>query len=359
MIKLKREKIFDPQALNMEGASLLLPEGWTMEARFEWMPLYKIQANLFLRVADAGTSAWMTLLPSQQFVYEMQPLGFAQPGSNWLGSVLLPPPRDPAHAVQMLFMNGPLQHLQQAQLVAVDDLPTYAQAIQRGLLIAATAHATRLRYAFNWNGQAWEQDIYLVLIFQQPNMGIGMWWCVGSCSLGAPAGRLDQLTQMLLVPALSLRNTQDWFSLLQEMQVLFSENVRRQQGQRGGQIWPMVETPGLIWSQRANQIREKYRADWERRRAALVQEQAALVQTLGGLEAYLDPFDSSSVYLPTAQSSYWASAEGDIVGSDDPAFDPSAGSSVEWKQMQRAGAEQQRHTQPTPPAPPPPPLPGW
>lgn len=359
MIKLKREKIFDPEALNIVGASLLLPEGWTMEGRFEWMPLYTMQANLFLRVADPGTSAWMTMLPAQQFVYETQPMGFGQPGSNWLGSVLLPPPQDPVHAVGMLFMNGPLQHLRQAQVMAVNDMPSYGQAVQRGLLVAATAHATRLRYAFNWNGQGWEQDVYLTLVFGQPSMGIGMWWCVGSYSFGAPAGQLDRLTPMLSVPTLSVRLTQDWFSLLQQMQVLFAENIKRQQGRKGGQIWGMTDTPGVVWSRGAAQIREKFRPDWQRRQAALAQEQSALIQLIGGLETYADPFDSSPVQLPVGQGSYWMSAEGDVVGSDEQGFDPSARSGVEWRPMQRMGFAPQPHAQPAPPSPPPPPLPGW
>ena len=89
-MRFNRVAIHDPEVDNIEGASVLVPEGWTLGGGFQWMPMFSQQADLLIRVGDPVTGASVITLPTQRFVWTTQPLNMPI-GSNWLGSVLLPP----------------------------------------------------------------------------------------------------------------------------------------------------------------------------------------------------------------------------------------------------------------------------
>lgn len=109
-----RVAIRDPDVNNIDGATLLLPEGWNLEGGFVWMPLFSVQANLLVRASDPQTGAAIETLPLQFYVWPMQMVVPMQIGTNYLGSVLMPPPRTPVEFVQNIYMQGPLQHLRGA-----------------------------------------------------------------------------------------------------------------------------------------------------------------------------------------------------------------------------------------------------
>ena len=69
-----RVAIHDPEVNNIEGASLLVPEGWTLGGGFHWVPDFSQQADLLIQVNDPRTGASAFTLPSQQFVWTTQPL---------------------------------------------------------------------------------------------------------------------------------------------------------------------------------------------------------------------------------------------------------------------------------------------
>lgn len=59
-------------------------------------------------------------------------------------------------------------------------------------------------------------------------------------------------------------------------------------------------------------------------------------ENLGGIQTYVNPYDNNRmVELSTQYRFYWVNRQGQIVGSDDPGFDPRVGSTDEWSQMPR------------------------
>ncbi len=338
LMKFHQDTIRDPEIVDLEGATVLLPEGWKREGGFVWMPQFSIQANLLIRVSDPNTGAAMQTLLAQHFVWSWQPsVTSMPPGSNWLGSVMLPPPREPAECVHMVFMPGPLQHLRGARLVRVEDLQPYAAELALGAP-QMNLHATRLRYAFDWNGQGWEEDVYLIVVLSPPEEGwLAIWRCA-AWSARAPMDELDGMTPLLAAIALSVRTTFDWAALLAYTQLEFQLNIKRQQTrpiirQQRGAIWAQEQTPYTMWVQRQEEIRKKHRPAWEARQPGLDRERIVLSRLIGGLETYINPFDSGRVQLPSSDSGYWISKEGQVVTASDAAFDPSAGSTPGWKKM--------------------------
>lgn len=336
-MKFNNETIRDPEVVNLEGATMLLPEGWKREGGFVWMPQFGIQANLLMRVSDPNTGAAAQTLLGQNFVWSWEPsMASMQPGSNWLGSVMLPPPREPAECVHTVLMPGPLQHLRGARLVRVEDLQRYAAELAPSAA-PMTVHATRLRYAFDWNGHGWEEDVYLIAAFDPPGGWLAMWRCT-AWSARAPVGELDRMTPLLAVIVLSVRNTFDWSALLHHAQVQFQLNIKRQQArpiaqQQRGIIWAQTQTPASMWLERQDQIRKEHRPKWDVRQPALERERIVLSEIIGGIETYINPFDSRRVQLPSGDSVSWVSKEGQVVTSSDAAFDPSADSTTGWEKM--------------------------
>jgi hypothetical protein len=325
-----RVTIRDPEADGMEGASLLVPEGWTTEGGFVWTPTLSMQATLPLRVSDPLTGASASTLSVQQFIWPMQAMPVPmQPGSNWLGSILLPPPESPAECVQRVYVPGPLQHLQGARLVGWADMPEVAAEAARDVP-QRTVHATRLRYAFDWGGRPWEEDVYLSVTFDQPNGWTASWWC-NAHALRAPAGMLDGMAPLLSVPMLSLRVSLDWSALLEHARGRFREALRSQQSDPGrrGLILPPEQPLDSAWRRQLAEIREAHRGAWGLWEASQDRQGAALGRVVGGLETYVDPLESRPAQLPPAEPAYWVGPGGRIVAS----AGPPAGGAAEWRLM--------------------------
>lgn len=59
-------------------------------------------------------------------------------------------------------------------------------------------------------------------------------------------------------------------------------------------------------------------------------------ENLGGIQTYTNPYDNHRIMeLSTQYRFYWVNRQGQVVGSDDPGFDPRMGSAEEWTQMPR------------------------
>lgn len=59
-------------------------------------------------------------------------------------------------------------------------------------------------------------------------------------------------------------------------------------------------------------------------------------ENLGAVQTYTNPYDNHRpVELSTQYRFYWVNRRGEIVGSDDPGYDPRVGSTDEWSQMPR------------------------
>jgi hypothetical protein len=326
MLKLDRVAVRDRAVRDIDGAHLLVPEGWRVEGGFAWMPLYSMQANLLLRVSDPRTGAAVEWLPAQQFIWPTQPMpGPVQPWSNWNGSVMLPPPSTAAEFVQAFYLPGPLRHLQGARLVGAEELPRVAAESARAAGAGATARAARLRYAYQAAGRAWEEDVHLTLTFGQPSV-VMMWWCQ-AYAMRAPAGELDRLTPVLSIPVQSLQLTADWSATLEAVRHLFRQGVRQQ----------MADTQrlGELAAQYREEARRQQQQVSDERLASQDRQHHAVREALGGVETYIDPFDARAVQLPQGYRDCWVNAQGQVILSNDVLFDPRQGSTRDWRRMGR------------------------
>lgn len=323
-MRFNKVAIRDPEVDNIEGASLLVPEGWTVGGGFHWMPLFSVQANLLLQVSDPGTGASVFTLPGQQFVWTTPP-AMLPVGSNYLGSVLLPPPRDAFEFIRTFYLSGTLRHLAGARIVQVEDLSRHAAEASRARGDNRPTRVTRLRHAYEWGGRAWEEDVIITLVYEQPS-AVMFWWGLGH-AMRAPAGELDRMRPVLSVPIQTLRYSLDWEAMLEHVKNLFRQNMHR----------TVIRTAemGRLMRQHREELREMHRQAYEERQASRDRQSFALREALGGIETYKNPFDSHTVELPSHYSYQWMSRSGTVFLTTNPGDDPRVGSNEEWVRMER------------------------
>lgn len=327
-MKFRTIPIRDPAVQNIVGATILVPDGWRIEGGFFWMPEFTVQANLLLRISDPASGATLELLPAQQFAWPNQSVGVPiQPGSNWMGSVLLPPPRNPQELISGFYMPGPLAHLRSARNIGVQDLPQLAAEHARASGHSATISSNRLRFEFGHGGRPWHEDIYLTAAFPPPNMMLSMWSCHAS-AMRAPAGVLDEMTPYLFASLQSLRITLEWSAMLEHIKQMFRQGLREHQAN--------IARIGQLWLQHHHQITQMHQQTWEERIASQDRQNFALREILGGVETHENPFDPSRAFeLPQGFQDHWMNEQGEIIVSNDPLFDPRVGSTNDWRPMKR------------------------
>ncbi len=323
-MRFNRVAILDPEVNNIEGASLLVPEGWTVGGGIRWNPDFSQQADLLIQVNDPRTGASAFTLPSQQFVWTTQPLEMPV-WSNWLGSVLLPPARDAIEFLRAIYLPGPLQHLGGSRIVGVEDVPRAAAEISRTAGPTRTVRVTRVRHAYEWGGRAWEEEVTINLVYEQPNV-VMFWWGYGT-AMRAPAGELDRMRPVLSVPLQSIRYTLEWEAALEYVRGLFRQNMRSIVRQTGAL--------GRLMREQAAQISEMHRRAWEDRQASQDRQSFALREVLGGIETYKNPYDSHTVEVPAGYDYQWIKRDGSVFQTSNPQDNPGHGTNEEWQLMDR------------------------
>lgn len=318
----ERHSVKDPAVNNIDGATLLIPEGWKVEGGFVWMPNFSMGANLLLRISDPASGASVEALPSQQFNWPAQPMPGAQVGNNWMGSMLCPPPGSFVEFVNTILVPGQLAHLRGQQPTKVDDLPKYAAELARTIPAGNTVRCARLRYAYTINEKAYDEELLITLTFAAENGWTKMWWCSGT-AMRAPAGKLDPLKSVLNVPFQSVRLSPDWFAMLNHVRDLIRRGFAQELADQ--------RRLGQMWAEHREEMRQKSQKAFEERMAQQDRQNFAFRENIGGIETYKNPFEARAVELPAGWKDYWVDPEGRVILSNDQTWNPAG----DFKKMER------------------------
>ena len=90
----------------------------------------------------------------------------------------------------------------------------------------------------------------------------------------------------------------------------------------------------------ARQYRDWSQRNWQKvtddRGASQDRNNVAFRENLGAVQTYVNPYDSRvPLELPTTYKYFWIDPKGTVLGTDDPAVNPNAGSTTEWKALPR------------------------
>jgi hypothetical protein len=324
-MRFARLGIRDPGINNVEAVSLLIPAGWKAEGGVQWYPDYSILANLLLRITDPQTGASIEFLPVQNFTWLTQSFMPMQPGTNYLGNVLWQPITDMPQFVQVFYVPQTLRHLQGAQVVNRQDLPTVAAEVARAQGNVTLVKSERVRYEYAQGGQSWEEDVYCTLIYL--NYQLGTLWSVHSAhSLRAPKGQLDRMTPLMEAAVSSLRMSPEWYGGYMYVLKLF-ENRMAQGIRNAGEI-------SRIISQNSDEISRMFSDSYRERCQADDRIHQSYTEYIRGVDTYRNPFEGRAIQLPSGYRDAWVSAGGEYILSNDANLNPNVGSTTEWRRME-------------------------
>ncbi len=326
VIHLVRHSSIDPMAGGVEAISLLVPDTWQASSEAQWLPEWSRAAFLQTQVVDPVSGLTVDWLPIQDFIFFDVPAGFDVPiGGNYQGKAFVPPPTDAVQFVQDFWMSSSLSHLQGATVVNVAEVPAIADELVRLFAGPADAGAFRIRYAYSNNGVPWEQDVSFALLVSQAN-GITSWYVNFAWTVGAPAGEIDRNAALVSTVVASRISSPQWEATYRKVQDLFRQGIRQQ----------MADTVAF------GQALAAYRAEIQQLQQQVVDERAAsqdrnaeiFRETLGGVEAYVDPVNGGFVELPLGFNDYYVNAQGEYLAVEQPGFDPNTLNDGVWTKLE-------------------------
>lgn len=320
--------IQDPAAGNIEAFGFLVPEGWQYEGSVVWMPEWIRIAFLQTRISDPDDSGTVIeYLPIQDFLWFEAPAGLEAPlGGNYQGKVYLPPITDPATFVSQFWMPTVLARLQGAQLVNVEQVPAIAAEFLSGFGGPGEAFAYRMRYEYQENGQAWEEDVSFALLFSG-SPELTSWFVQFAYSVRAPRGELEAKAGLISTIVASRTTTDAWEAIYRKVQQLFTQGIQQQMADTVAFGRTLAEHRAEIAALQEQVTQERLAS--QDRIAELRRE------TLGGVETYSDPFSGAPVQLPVGWNEYWVSDSGEYLTSDQAGFDPNSLNEGAWRRLER------------------------
>ncbi len=324
VVKFRRLSVKDPGADNMEAVSLLIPAGWKAEGGIQWFPNHLVLANLLIKITDPRTGAAIEFLPSQHFGWSLHPAMARPQGSVYLGVVQWPPIQDPAEFVRTMYLPDALRRLQGARALGTEDFPKVAAELSR--YHGSEARYARVRYEYQDGGKAWEEDVYVTLVHSPGQTG--SFWSGSAHSFRAPRGQLGRLTPVMNTSVSTLRRSPEWFGYYMYVRQLFLN--RMAQGIRNaGRISDAV-------SRNSAEIQKMYEDSYRRANESQDRISRSYGESIRGVETYRDPYQDRPIQLPSGYDGVWANRSGEYVLSNQPGFDPNAGSTAEWRRIERS-----------------------
>jgi hypothetical protein len=324
-IRFFRQAIVDPAADNVTAMVFLAPDGWQYSGSVQWLPQWSRTAFLQTRLDDPVRGITIDWLPIQDFIWFEAPAGFEAPiGGNYQGKQYVPPVTDPAQFVTDFWMPGVLSHLAAASLVRVDQVPSVANEFQAQFGGPSTAAAYRLRYAYDQDGQAWEEDVFFALLYSGTTE-LTSWYVNFAYTVRAPQGELDRNTGLISTVVASRTTTPEWEATYRVVQQLFTQGIQQQ----------MADTEAF------GRTLAAHRAEIAALQEQVTQERVASQdriaelrrESLGGVETYDDPVNGAAVQLPVGWNAYWVNERGEYLTSD-AGFDPNTLNDGTWQRLQ-------------------------
>ena len=174
-----------------------------------------------------------------------------------------------------------------------------------------------------------EEDFYVVLLYATASYlpGTTFWSADRTYSFRAEKGKLDAQTNLLNTVAHSVRLMPDWAAGYLYVVQLFQQRQ-----------YAAIANAGAISNtiaRNSEEIRQIYRAAWDRQQATYDRIFTSYSQTIRGVATYGSPYVNHAVVLPSGYSNVWASANGGgYLLSNIPGFDPNRNSIVNWVPLQ-------------------------
>ena len=224
-LRLERMPIRDPQINNWVAMTLLVPAGWKMDAQIVWT--WDPYARVSVRGSVVGPQGLPGVTAYARGVY-CAPTWLLHEGMNYLGAQVLRP-MSPVDYVRTF---GPRvrSELATAKLVTSEPSPAYAHMISTKYGPGNDVQAVRMRYDYQLNGKAVEEDFYSSVTTKHIPTAGGeiVAWTTDACSFRAEQGKLDQAMPLLILIYSSARENLQWAAEVRRLNQQLIANYAQQ-----------------------------------------------------------------------------------------------------------------------------------
>lgn len=316
-ILLRRTPVLDTDPLGIGGTalSLLVPDGWVVEGGPVWRHHFANLATLEARVVRPDRRSGVEFFPLFPQVWHSGGIPGFPVGSNYLGHEVREPIRDAATFLEALVLPG-FRATFSPRVIARESLPDVAAAYVGSSLPGTEVVAERILTEHVVSGEAILEEFVVVLTFT-PNPalpGALIWAPQQLSSIRAPATEFDRLRPLLQAVASSPQLDLRWYAGYQQVVDLALRN--------GLEAIRAAGAASRIVAAANAEISELIIEGHRERQATIDRIDAAVSQTIRGVETYADPFGGGTLELPNGYSYGYASADGSVILTNEPGFDP-------------------------------------
>ena len=343
-------RIIDAQHQGVVIATFEHPQGWRAQSRVAWnfqntsSPVW-VHAAIF----NPGGTESFEFLPAESFYWLEPNYGFDPVGQSKYGLVCMPP-MPAVEAMTRLVVPKYRGNRQGLHVTGVQPLPNLPQILGDPSLAQVPTEGVGVRVEYEEEGRAFEEEFYGVKTQSQAGGGMSLqinWGFARLFCFRAGRGQLEAAQQTFWHVARSARVNPQW-------QGLYSQIAQQLNAQHGAMIdgWRaklqseaqfQEQLKGYYQEQRDRQsadVASKIEADERRREIppATLTPEEQWRNELGMETAYLNPDSSEGnvIYHRSADRVVFMNERGEVVGSEDPNFDPNVGSTHTWKRLREA-----------------------
>jgi hypothetical protein len=329
-LRFQKLVVVDPVGGNIEAFRMLVPAGWIWKGGVVWNLNYASLASVAMRVRNPrGAEAVESFPLIPQVWNEGTYLG--PEGGNYLGMEV----RRPLSAVALLerLVIPALRGGQDPRVVRELPLPRVARALANGSGRAATSStydAARVRITYAENGRVVDEDFYTAVSYTKSPIlpGATLWQPQFLYSFKAAHGQLDRKSRLLQAIVASVRPSLRWYAGYAQIADLWLKG-QMQSIRAAGELSKTIAAASNSISRSTSQAWKSQQDVYDR-----VYDRAS--EQIRGVETYENPFEGRPVQLPSDYGYAWVSAKGEYALSNDAGFNPSVGSTIDWRLLRTA-----------------------
>lgn len=330
-----RLKVFkcDDVGIGCTAFTMLIPAEWKTEGGVAWQMQYSNLATGKMRIFNPKGAEALELFPIIPYTWDTNGIAFFPPGSVYMGNFVAAPPRDPEAFVREYVIGNFRQRAKNLSVVKTTPLPDVEKAILSGNQEAGVQKATRaakVRITYLEGEKAIEEDIYCAYTVSRSPQFLPtavMWMPDRLFAFRAEKGKLDALEGLLLAMLSSFRIELSWWAGYMQVVQLYRSN-QMQSIKNAGDISRRI-------SKNNDEIIAMNRAAWKNQQASTDRVMERFSDSIRGVERYDNPFERRQVELPSGYHEVWASPSGEYILSNDTNFNPSVGTNVDWRRIDK------------------------
>lgn len=330
-----------------EAYRILAPVDWRVAGGIIWKNAASDPAAPWVRMTGPAGQE-IGVLPPISFLWNPQMLGmYYRPGSFYAGTEVQPPVLDPFQCIQRIVIPRYRRQLATARMAGQELLPELAAAGRQKYpqYPNAVFEAGKMRFEYNENGVAMEEDVYVLTAAVQFPVGptVSTMWAPDEIRYSkAPKGTLDAQIPLFQTAMFSLRPNVQWWAKVQQVsqrlaqQQMDMSNTAVARAMRQQEAANRMSAANRSIAQAGDQINSMIMKGYHDRQATMDRINARWDRTIREVEVYRNPDTGETMELPSGYNAGWVNKSGEYLVTGSLNYDPNSASNGSWTRLEKA-----------------------